>query len=398
MVADAIPAMPFERSSVIDIAPMYRALQAEQPITRVRTPAGDAAWLVTGYEQVRLLLAVESLGRAHPEPERAPRFTDSAFMLGGSLGTYETERADHARMRRLLTRSFMVKRMNALRTPIQALVDDLLETMGRLTPPVDLHEELSFPLPVLVICQLLGVPQADREQFREWADQASNMHDPKTGIAGFRRLREYMGGLIGRKREQPGEDVISDLIGAQDGEDRFSDSDMVDLCIGVLLAGHETTMARIDLGTVLLLTHPDQRAALAADPSLLYGAVEEIVRVSSPTLGVISRYASEDLRVDGVTIEAGDLVLIGVDAANRDGGVFDDPDRFDIRREQNPHVGFGHGGRFCLGAGLARVELQTVFGTMFRRFPTLRLAVPVEVLRMRPHTPLGGLAELPVAW
>jgi cytochrome P450 len=398
MAADQVPVMPFERADVVDLAPAYRALQADRPVARVITPAGDPAWLVTGYEQVRVLFPDERLRRAHPDPDRAPRFTESALALGGPIGNYETEKADNARMRRLLTRNFMTRRMNALRPHVQELVDGLLTEMAAEALPVDLHETVSFPLPVLVICELLGVPAGDRGQFRVWTDQMSHLSDGEVALAGFLALRRYMGDLIDGKREQPEEDVISDLIAAQSEEDGFTDNSLVDLCVGILFAGHETTMARVDLGTVLLLTHPDQRDELVAHPELVHGAVEEILRFTSPTLGVILRYADADLEVEGVRIQAGDLVLLSQDAANRDERVFADPDRFDIRREQNQHLAFGYGIRYCLGSGLARVELESVFGTLFRRFPTLRLAVPLDQLRLRASSPLGGLEGLPVAW
>jgi pentalenolactone synthase len=397
-LAETLPAMPFDRPDVLEIAPMYRALQGSRPVTQVRTPAGDVAWLATGYDVVKELLVDERLGRAHRDPENAPRFSNSALFLGGSIGNYDTEKEDHARMRRLLTPAFMVKRMNQLRPAIQGIVDGALDRVVAMTPPVDLHDHLSFVVPVMAICQLLGVPVDDRDQFGAWTQQSMNMWDREAAAAAHGALYGYMHGLIERKRAAPAEDVISDLVAAQQGEDRFDESTMVQLCVALLMAGHETTVARIDLGTLLLLTHPDQLDALRADPSLATGAVEEILRLAAPTLGVLARYATEDVEVAGATIRSGDLVLISADAANRDASAFTDPDRFDIRRPQNQHVTFGHGPRFCLGAGLARVELQSVFGTLFQRLPALRLAAPLEELRLREDSPLGGLPALPVTW
>lgn len=397
-VAETLPAMPFERPGVLEIAPMYRLLRDERPLTRVRTPAGDVAWLATGYDVVRELLLDDRLGRAHPDPERAPRFSNSAMFLGGSIGNYETEKADNARMRRLLTPAFMVKRMNTLRPAIQGIVDGALDRLVATTPPADLHAAVSFVVPVMAICQLLGVPEEDRDRFGAWTQQSMNMWDREKAAEGHRLLAGYMAALIERKREHPAEDVISDLVAAQRHDGRFSERTMIQLCVALLMAGHETTVARIDLGTVLLLTHPDQLDALREDPSLAALAVEEILRVAAPTLGVLSRYATDEIEIAGGTIQAGELVLISTDAANRDDSAFDEPARFDIRRAQNQHVTFGHGPHFCLGAGLARVELQSVFGTLFRRLPSLRLAVPLEELRLRDDTPLGGLSHLPVTW
>jgi pentalenolactone synthase len=395
--ANEPPALPFERPNVLDLAPLYRALQAEHPIARVRTPAGDAAWLVTGYPQVRALLADEALRVAHPEPKRAPRLSDT-FFFGGPVGNHETERADRARMRRVLAPTFMVKRMNALRPRVQAHVDELLQRLAGLAPPVDLHEELSFPFGFGVICGLLGVPDDDRTRLREWTDQSMNIWGHRVAVAGFMQVHGYMRELLQRRRSDPREDVISDLLGAQHDDNRLSEASMLELCMALLFAGHEPTVSRIDLGTLLLLTHPDQREALREDPSLVHGAVEEILRMSAPGLGVLIRYASEAVAIDGVTIRAGEMVLLSTETANRDDRVIADPDRFDIRRPQNPHLAFGYGERFCPGAALARVELQAVFGTLFQRLPTLRLAVPLDELRLRPHTPLGGLQDLPVTW
>jgi cytochrome P450 len=397
-VAERLPAMPFDRSSVLELPAMYRVLQGQRPISRVTTPAGDVAWLVTGYEVVKELFTDTRLGRAHPDPARAPRFSKSFMFLGGSIGNYETEMADHARMRRVLTRSFMVKRMNEMRPAIQGIVDETLERMTAMTPPVDFYDAFSFVVPILAICQLLGVPRDDRDRFRAWTSQSMHMWDPETAAAGHGQLRAYMAALIERKRGASDEDVISDLILAQREEDRFDESDMIDLCVALLMAGHDTTAARIDLGLLFLLTHPDQLDALRADADLVTGAVEEILRLAVPGLGVIMRYATADVEVAGETVRAGDLVLVSTDAANRDRSAFPDPDRFDIRRKPNQHVAFGHSLRFCLGAGLARVELQTVFSTLFQRVPGLRLAVPVEELRLNDERSLGGLRELPVTW
>jgi cytochrome P450 len=396
-VGDSLPALPFARPDILDIAPLYRTLQGGAPVVRVRTPAGDLGWLVLRHEHVRTLMANADLGRGHPDPGRAARFTN-ASVVGGPRGSAETDRADHARQRMVQNRSFSVRRMEALRPRVQAIVDELLEALAARTPPADLHDALSFPLPVLVICELLGVPYEDREDFRRWSDGAVHMGDRTAAAAAGRRLDDYIRGLIARRRRRRGEDVISDLLRARDDEGRITEDEMVTLAAGLLFAGHETTVARIDLGVLLLLTQPDQRELLQRDPSLAACAVEEILRLSTTTIGVVPRYALADIEVGGVTIRTGELVLLAVDAANRDQRAFRDPDRFDVTREPNPHVAFGHGFRFCLGAPLARVELQTVFGTLFRRFPTLQLAVPLERIRERSHLLTGGVEELPVTW
>jgi pentalenolactone synthase len=399
-VTENLPALPFGRSHVLEIAPLYLALlQGDQAIRRVRTPAGDEGWLVLRHEEIRTLLANADLGRTHADRERAARFTDAAIVGGPMEGDPETEKADHNRLRMVQNRSFSVRRMEALRPRVQAIVDDLLDDLTARTPPADLHEAFSFPLPVLVICELLGVPYEDRGRFRTWSDGAVVLDDREAAMASLQELNEYISGLVARRRrEGRGEDVISDLIQAADDEGRLSEDEIVMLAGGLLFAGHETTVARIDLGALLLLTHPEQRELLQRDPSLAPSAVEEILRFSTTTIGIAPRYALADIEIAGVTIRTGDLVLLALDAGNRDERAFADPGRFDITRERNPHVSFGHGFRFCLGAPLARVELQTVFGTLFRRLPDLQLAVPAERIRERSHLLTGGVEELPVTW
>ncbi|MGH3829999.1 MAG: cytochrome P450 [Pseudonocardiaceae bacterium] len=394
--SDSLPHLPFPRPGVLDIGPLYRTLLARAPITPVRTLAGDVAWLVTGYAEVKALFADPRLGRSHPDPKRAARISDAAF-FGGPMGDAATEATDHTRMRRLLTPAFSARRMQALRARVAELVDTLLDQLAEQSPPADLHEALSFPLPALVICELLGVPYADRDQFRAWSAGMVTLTDREASAAALTQLVSYMHHLMAHKRAHPGEDVITDLLAAHDDE-HFGDDQIAELAAALLFAGHETTVARIDYGTLLLLTHPDQRAALRRDPELVAGAVEEILRVAAPGSGGLPRYARDDIDIAGVRIRTGDAVLLSGVVANRDPAAFTDPDRFDITRTANPHLSFGYGPRFCIGAGLARLELRTVFTALPRRFPTLELAVPLEELRLRADLLTGGLTALPVRW
>ncbi len=396
MSNENLPKLPFPRSDVLDIAPLSRTLAAAAPITPVRTAAGDVAWLVTGYVEAKALFADPRLGRSHPDPRRAARISDAA-LLAGPMGDAATEAADHTRMRRLLTPAFSARRMHALRAHVAELVETLLDQLTEQTPPVDLHEALSFPLPVLVICELLGVPYADREKFRGWSQGAAGLTDRAAATAALDKLFAYMHGLIAHKRAHPGQDVISDLIAVQD-QRHHNDDRVAGLAAILLFAGHETTVARIDYGTLLLLRHPAQRDALRQDPTLIEGAAEEILRMAVPGAGVLPRYAHADIDVAGRTIQAGDAVLLSGAVANRDPAAFADPDRFDITRNPNPHLSFGHGPRYCVGASLARVELHAVFTALTHRLPTLRLAVPLDRLRLRTDLFTGGLAALPVTW
>ncbi len=385
--------LPFEQGHPLELAPLLSQLQRDGVIHRVRTAVGDPAWLVTGYEEVRRLLSDERLGRSHPDPASAARLGESA-LFGGPMGNYDTEQADMARMRALLQPHFSPRRMRALRPRVERLTADLLGRLAGHTPPADLHQELALPLPVLVICELLGVPYADRDQFRAWSEAAGDVRDRARSEQGLGELFGYGRQLVARKRAEPGDDVISRLCEAGD----VGDDEIAMLAMGLLFAGHETTVVAIGMGALCLLTSPAQQQALTADPALVTAAIEEILRAPGRSGGGIPRYARAELRIGDVTVRAGELVLLDNRAANHDPTVFAGPEHFDITRQGPAHLSFGHGGHYCLGAPLARIELQAVFSQLPARFPGLRLAVPVSQLRLRTGTLTGGLAELPVHW
>jgi cytochrome P450 len=253
---------------------------------------------------------------------------------------------------------------------------------------------LALPLPILVICELLGVPYEDRQQFRAWTNDVSNTCDRARSERGLDRLFVYGQQLVAAKRSQPGEDVISRLV-ATPG---VSDDEAAHLSMALLFAGHETTVVQIGLTALLLLANREQWQALGNNPGLVANAVEETLRASRGGGGVLPRYARTDLEIDGVAVKAGELVLLDVGAGNHDPAVFVDPDRVDVTRTSIGHLAFGYGPRYCIGAPLARMELQVVFAHLASRFPDLRLAVGVEELRMRRDVLAGGLTELPVRW
>lgn len=392
-----LPTLPFDRPDVLSLAPRLRELRAEGPITKVRTAVGDEAWLVTRYADVKALFADPRLGRTHPKPDEAAKISDSA-LLGGAHDGYDTEDADHAAMRSRLVPRFSARRMRLLKPRVEEMVDSLLDALAAGPNPADLHEALSFPLPVLVICELLGVPFADREYFRGLSTGMADLHDHERSANAYQELIDYVRELVRRKRVEPGNDMLTELTEIEDGG--LSDDEVAGLGAVVLFAGHETTVVRIDLGTILFAANPDQIGLLLRDSALVPAAVEEILRLSTGGGGAgLPRYARSDIEVGGVTIARGDAVLLAVGAANQDDEAFPDPDRMDIARERpNPHVAFGHGARYCIGAALARIELTAVFERLFARFPGLRLAVPVSELRWRTHLLTGGLAEVPVTW
>jgi cytochrome P450 len=358
-----LPQLPFARTSLLETPPQLLKLQAEGPIARIRTQVGDEACLVTRYDEVRELFADPRLGRSHPNPEQAARLTNSAIMSGAVDD--KDEDTNHAMMRALLMPAFSPRRMRVMRPHVQQIVDNIIDGMLADGGPVDLHERLSMPLPVLVICALLGVPYEDRDDFRAWSD----------GV---------------------GDDLISDLLA--DYGDKIGDDELAALSAGLLFAGHETTMVRIDIGTVLFLTNPDQREAYVQDEKLAASAIEEVLRCGMNGGGGLLRYAREDMEIAGTKIQGGDAVLLGAGAANHDERAFPDAAQFDISRTTNQHLTFGHGARYCIGANLARLELQIVFDALLRRIPTLRLAVLVEELELRVNQLGGGLVAVPVTW
>jgi cytochrome P450 len=307
-------------------------------------------------------------------------------------------------MRRLLTPAFSAKRMRRMGDDVQTLVDgyvDDLVAAKEASPDgvADLHEGLAVPLPVAVICRLLGVPPEDAEHFRALSDRMATYSGEVDAEGARAEFGRYMAGLAERKRAEPREDVISDLVRAQAEDETYDYGEMIRLSVGLLFAGHETTVNRIGLGALLLLTRRERWEDLTADPAGRTDAhVEEIMRLGAPgDLGLL-RYAHTDVEVGGVTIREGDAVILSINAANRDPEAFADAEAFDPDREERAHVGFGHGGHFCIGASLARTELRTVFRTLATRLPGLRLATGLDDIEVRTQHLTGGVTSLPVTW
>lgn len=387
--------LPYEQAHPMRPAPLLRELQARGPIHAIRTAVGAPGWQVTGYEEVRRLLDDDRLGRAHREPDKASRTGESA-LFGGPLGDFDTEQADHRRMRALLQPHFSPKRMRALRGRVEALTSDLLDEMAAAGPPADLHAALALPLPIAVICELLGVPYEDRARFREWTQAAGDITDRSRSEQGLAELFGYGRHLVARKRAEGEADA--DVISRLAATDGVGDDEAAMMGMLLLFAGHETTVTAIGEGALWLLATPGQWQALVDAPSRIDAAVEEILRAPGLGGGGIPRYARTDLDIAGVRVRAGDLVLLDNGAANHDASVFTDPDRFDIGRPAVPHLSFGHGARYCIGAPLARLELQVVFSQLAARFPTLKPGCPIDELTFDPNVLTGGLTALPVIW
>lgn len=391
-----LPQLPFRQKHPLETAPALRQLQSRGAVHRVRTPVGHEAWLITSYAHVRELLDDPRLGRSHRQPDTAARSGESA-LFGGPLGNFDTEAADHARMRTLLQPHFSPKHLRTLIPKVEALTVRLLDDLEEEGSPADLHAKLALPLPILVICELLGVPYADRDQFRSWTADAANVCDHARSEHGLAELYRYGLELVKAKRTHPDDDVISRLC-ATEG---VSDEEAAASSMHLLFAGHETTVVQIGWDALLLLTNPGRWQALSDNPALIPNAVEELLRASTRSgagIAGIPRYARTDLQIEGVTIRAGDLVLLDIASANHDPAVFIDPDSVDLGRNQATHLTFGYGSRYCIGAPLARIELKTVFAQLIPRFPSMQLAVDSAALTARRDVLAGGLSGLPVAW
>jgi cytochrome P450 len=398
-VSESAPltSIPFEQPHAVGIGPILRQLASTGPVHRVRTPVGDMAWMITSYETVRQLLADDRLGLSHKDPDNAARVHNSALFGGGPIGNYDTEHSDHKSFRSLLQPFFTPKRMRALRAKVAGLTDGLLDRMAADGPPADLHAALSVPLPILVICELLGVPPDEHVRFRAYSQAIADVTDRQRSSAGLTDMWSYTKDLIGRKRAQPGDDVISGLCLAEGGT--LDDDHIAMLAAALLFAGHEATVVQIDYGMVSLLSDPDRWRTLLNDPALLPNALEECLRVGNTgRSGGVFRYARTDIDIAGTTIRAGDLVLLNLGTANRDEKVFPAADDFDVSRQRNPHVAFGHGARYCLGAPLARIELEVVFRALLDRFPKMRLTQPLEEIKVADGLLTGGLTALSVTW
>ncbi|PBC60214.1 cytochrome [Streptomyces sp. Tue6028] len=378
-----------------DPHPVYAELRERGPVHRVRLPGADAhheTWLVVGYEEARAALA-------DPRLAKDGQKIGLTFLDEELIGKYllVADPPQHTRLRALVAREFTTRRVETLRPRVKEITDELLDAMlprGR----ADLVASFAHPLPLTVICELLGVPEMDRAAFREMSTEAVAPTSAESEYDAFVRLADYLTELIEDKRcAAPGDDLLSGLIRttAEDG-DRLSPEELRGMAFVLLIAGHETTVNLLSSGVRALLTHPGELAALRADMTLLDGAVEEMLRYEGPVENATFRYAVEPLDIGGTPIGAGDPVMIGLTAADRDGTRFPAPDRFDIRRDTRGHVAFGHGIHYCLGAPLARLEARVALRSLLERCPDLALDGPPG--GWLPGMLMRGVRSLPVRW
>ncbi|WP_327352480.1 cytochrome P450 [Streptomyces sp. NBC_01304] len=393
--------LPMERNAgPFDPPREITALREARPVSPLVFPDGHEGWLVTGYEALRQLMADtrfssrQDIGVLHIpyETPGMPSPTEPSPQIPGVFIAMDPP--DHTRLRRKLTGAFTAKRMKQLEEGVTEIVERQLDAMAQLTPPVDLVKEFALPVPSLVICELLGVPYADRDTFQ--VNSAKFMEkevELEEKMAAYGALTTYLAQLVISKRAEPAEDILSDLAGHED----LTIEELTGMAFLLLLAGFETTANMLGLGTFALLEHPEQMAELRANPDLFAGAAEELMRYLS-VADIFFRYATEDIELGGETITKGSTVVVSLLAANRDPKRFDDPDALDIRRNARGELGFGHGVHQCLGSQLARMEMRTGFEALLRRFPTLELAVPADEVKVRSDMNIYGVHALPVTW
>jgi vitamin D 1,25-hydroxylase len=396
--ADA-PAFPNDRTCPYQLPEGYTRLRDEQgSLSRVTLFDGRQVWVVTKHETARKLLA---------DPRLSADRTDDRFPMTSArgIGFRNRNRAfismdppEHGPKRRMLISEFTVKRIKGMRADIERIVHGFIDEMLAAGPTADLVSQFALPVPSMVICQLLGVPYADHEFFQDASKRLVQSTDAQSAIDARDDLAGYMDDLITKFQAEPGPGLIGSLVAEQLANGEIDREELVSTALLLLVAGHETTASMTSLGVITLLEHPDQHAALRADPGLVPGAVEELLRYLAIADIAGGRVATADIEIDGEVIRAGEGVIVTNSIANRDGDVFEDPDTFDVHRSARHHIAFGYGVHQCLGQNLARLELEVIVTALFSRIPTLRLAVPVEQLELRPGTTIQGVNELPVTW
>ncbi|MFD9815069.1 cytochrome P450 [Streptomyces sp. NPDC059080] len=390
-----------------DPYPAYAWLRENSPVHRTQLPSGVEAWLVTRYADARQALADQRLSKNpvhHAEDAQGKSKTGIPGERSANLMTHllNIDPPDHTRLRRLVSKAFTPRRVAEFTPRVQELTDELIDGFAA-RGEADLIHEFAFPLPIYAICDLLGVPHEDQDDLRDWAGMMiRHGKGPRGGVArAVKKIRAYLTELIHRKRAELGDDLISGLIRASDHGEHLTEEEVVAMCFVLLFAGFETTINLIGNGAYALLRNPAQRELLqkslaAGDTDLLTTGIEELLRYDGPVELATWRYATEPLEIGGVEISKGDPVLVVLAAADRDPARFDAPDTLDLRRTDNPHLGYGHGIHYCLGAPLARLEGRTALATLLTRLPDLQLAVEPEELRWRGGLIMRGLRTLPV--
>ncbi len=380
----------------------FRRMREEGPVTEVAMPNGQRAWLVTRYDDVLAVLTDNTRLTKHmaklmpadwvPSPELA-------FLQGTLLGV---DPPDHARLKRLVSKAFTPGRVAAMRPRIEQIVASLIERViaaAAAAPDgaVDFIREFAFPLPMTVVCDMVGIPDTDHDAFKAWTEKlVSATATPEEQQTAALETLVYLTGLLAAKKAAPDDTMAYALIAARDNDDRLTDGELLSMIFWMLLAGHETTMNVVATGILALLENPSELKKLRDDPATLPRALDELLRYVNPTNHATERYTLEPITIGDVTIPRRELVIAVLTAANLDPAKFPDPERLDLDRDTTGHLTFGHGIHYCLGAPLARLEAEVAFSALLDRFPGLSLAVPASSLTWRPSSLIHGLESLPL--
>ncbi len=386
---------------------LYRVLREERPVARAVTPLGMSVWLVTRYADAREALNDARLSKDGGRfgellerhlvvaPENRGQFAES---LAGHM--LNTDQPDHTRLRKLVNRAFTGRAIARMRPRIEEIASELADGMAARAAAgdgtVDLLDTFAFPLPMTVICELLGVPEGQRDAFREWSNTLLSSGPQEQRTAAGAAMAQFLTALVADKAAHPGDDMLSAIVQATDGADRLSAREATSTAFLLLVAGHETTVNLIGNGALALLNRPETRAELLADPALTPAAVEEFLRFDGPVNLATLRFTTEPVTIAGTEIPEGEIDLVSLTAANRDERRYPDPDELDLHRDTSQHVAFGYGIHHCLGAPLARLEGEIAFRTLLSRFPGMALAAEPAQLAWRSSTLIRGLTRLPV--
>ncbi len=389
---------PFSRIR-LEPDPQYAELRRSEPVCRVQLPYGPPAWLVTDYLLTKAVLSDARFSRAAAVGRDNPRAT-AADITQVAESVVSMDPPEHTRVRKLVGKAFTPRRVEELRPRAAEIASGLLTDMIDAGPPGDLVSSFSFALPVIVICELLGIPEGDRHMFRGWADAIVSITNttPVQEQDAYLHLVGYMADLFAERRARPGDDLLTGLVQARDNDDRLSESELLILAVALLVAGHESTSHQITNMTYTLLTHPAQLRQLRQQPELLPTAVEEMLRFNVFGSAINPLIATTDVELGDVVVQAGEPVLCSRGSANRDENIFSRPDELDFSRSPNPHVAFGYGPHHCIGANLARMELQVALGTILSGLPGIQIAVPESSLTWHDSTIMRGLVAFPITW
>jgi cytochrome P450 len=392
------PTLPHDRgASPLDPPGDYARWREEGPIRRVALPHGPVHWLVTRYEDIRAVLAHPAVSSDITREGFPNVRAGAAHSIPGFFILMDDP--DHGLLRRMLTRTFMLKNIERLRPRLEEITGRLLDELAERPQPADLVADFALPFPSLVICELFGVPYADREVFQQNSKVLVDLTSTLDEVNAARdAIMDYLLGLLEEKDRDPGDDLFSELAVKRVRTGELTPEQAAGIGTLLLVAGHETTANMIGLSTVALLREPAQLQRLLAEPESVPAAVDELLRYLTIVHNGLRRIAVEDVEIGGVTVRAGEGLVVPLQSANRDPAVFDLPDELDLGRAARNHLAFGYGIHQCLGQPLVRAELQIALPALFRRLPGLRVAVPYEEIAFRRQTGVYGVTELPVTW